>query len=106
MADEGILVKASIRLLPIAEGGRTTPISGSYRPNHNFFEPDNRNMATGFIEIPSGMKVGPGESIELAIQFWKWPDLDGQIYPGREWRIQEGSKLVAIATVLEVISSL
>jgi translation elongation factor EF-Tu-like GTPase len=103
MNDKGILVRANIRLLPIAESGRTAPIRGSYRPNHNFFGPDNRNMTIGFIDLPNGQELHPGESIELPIRFWNWPGLEGQIYPGREWRIQEGVKLVGIGTVLEVL---
>jgi hypothetical protein len=78
-------------------------VAGSYRPNHNFFGPDNRDMTVGFIEVPEGRELYPGESTELPIAFWYWPGLEGQIYPGREWRIQEGARLVAIGTVLEVI---
>ena len=105
MASEGILVSAKIRLLTTAESGRTAPIRGSYRPNHNFFGPDDRNMTIGFVELPEGTELHPGESIELPIMFWKWPGLEGQIYPGREWRIQEGAKLVGLGTVIEVMQT-
>lgn len=37
--NEGITVRANIRLLPTGEGGRALSIKGSYRPNHNFFGP-------------------------------------------------------------------
>ncbi|MGH2959122.1 MAG: hypothetical protein ACRDKE_05920 [Solirubrobacterales bacterium] len=50
-------------------------------------------MAVGFIDLPSGTELHPGESIELTITFWNWPSLEAQIYPGREWRIQEGATL-------------
>jgi len=62
-------------------------------------------MTTGFINLPDGKILNPGESIEIEIQFWKWPGLDGQIYRGRQWRIQEGAKLVGIGTVLDVLLS-
>ncbi len=103
MNDQGIAVRANIRLLPSAESGRTLPIRRSYRPNHNFFDADNRNMAVGVIDLPIGTELHPGESLELTITFWNWPGLEGQIYPGREWRIQEGPKLVGIGTVLEIL---
>jgi len=103
MGNERIFVRANIRLLPPAESGRTTPIRGSYRPNHNFFAPGNRNMTVGFIDLPEGTHLRPGESIDLPIMFWNWPGLTDQIYPGREWRIQEGAKLVGIGTILEVL---
>ncbi len=101
--DDGIFVRANIRLLTAADGGRTTSVRGSYRPNHNFFEPDNRDMTVGFIDLPEGVELRPGESVNLPIRFWNWPGLKDQIYPGREWRIQEGAKLVGIGTIIEVL---
>ena len=103
MSDDAIRVRANIRLLPSTDGGRTAPVRGSYRPNHNFFGPEDRDMTIGFIELPSGVELSPGESIELPVAFWNWPGLEDQIYPGREWRIQEGAKLVGIGTVLEIL---
>ncbi len=106
MEAKGILVRANIRLLPTAEGGRAAPIRGrSYRPNHNFFGPENRNMTVGFINLPEGKELYPGESIDLPITFWNWPGLEGCIYPGRQWPIQEGAKLVGIGTIIEVLSA-
>ena len=105
MDTEGILVLAKIRLLPTAESGRTTPIKGSYRPNHNFFGPDDRTMTVGFIDLPDGKELHPGKSMEVSIKFWKWPGLEDLIYPGREWRIQEGGRLVGFGTILEILQS-
>jgi len=34
-----------------------------------------------------------------------WPGLEGQIYPGREWRIQEGHRLVGKGRIMEVLDS-
>jgi len=101
--DVGIFVRANIRLLTAADGGRTTSVRGSYRPNHNFFEPNNRDMTVGIIDLPEGAELHPGESINLPIMFWNWPGLKDQIYPGREWRIQEGTKLVGIGIIIEVL---
>jgi elongation factor Tu len=98
-------VKAEISLLPTAESGRTSPVFGSYRPNHNFFGPHDREMTIGAIDLPEGVKLHPGQSIELPITFWWWPGLEGQIYPGRKWRIQEGHHLVGIGKVLELLES-
>ena len=103
MNEEGISVRANIRLLPTSEGGRASAIKGSYRPNHNFFGPDDREMTIGFIELPDGTELHPGNSIDLPITFWNWPGLEGQISQGREWRIQEGAKLVGFGTILEVM---
>jgi translation elongation factor EF-Tu-like GTPase len=105
MANDNMTVRANVRLLPTSESGRARPIKGSYRPNHNFFGPDNRNMAIGFIDLPEGKELWPGESIEVTMVLLIWPELEGQIHPGRQWRIQEGEKLVGIGTVIEVFAA-
>jgi translation elongation factor EF-Tu-like GTPase len=63
-----ILINANVQLLPSAESGRTTPIRGSYRPNHNFFGRDDPNMTVGFIDLPDGKALHPGESIDVPIK--------------------------------------
>src|SRR5262245_8780945 len=98
-----IRVRARISLLPTHESGRTVPVRASYRPNHNFGTPDNREMDIGFIEFGQGELLHPGESIEREITFWSRPGLEDVLVPGREWRIQEGPRLVGIGTVLEVL---
>lgn len=102
MSTDLVHVIAEVRLLPTKEGGKTVPIRGSYRPNHNFFDADNAVMTGGFIELPEGVAVNPGETITVPIALWWWPGLAGQIYVGREWRIQEGSHLVGFGRVIEV----
>ena len=103
MPDDIVHVRARIEPPPSDQSGRTQPIRGSYRPNHNFFGPDDRIMAMGFIHLPGGMELHPGESIETVVRFLSWPGLEEQIYPGREWRIQEGAKLVGMGTVIEIV---
>lgn len=98
-------IRACIELLPTSAGGRTRPIVGgaSYRPNHNFFAPDNRDMCMGFIELPPGRDLMPEQSAELEINFWVWPELRTTITRGRTWTIQEGPKIVGSGTVLELL---
>ena len=102
MATEFIHVIAEVRLLPTSKGGKTGPIRGSYRPSHNFFGAKDAVMTAGFIDLPVGLLVHPGETITVPISLWWWPDLDDQIYVGREWRIQEGQHLVGFGRVLQV----
>jgi translation elongation factor EF-Tu-like GTPase len=99
-------IRASVDLLPTSAAGRTQPIVGgvSYRPNHNFFAPDNRDMCMGFIELPTGQDLMPGQSAELEITFWVWPELRAAIKPERKWTIQEGPKIVGYGTVLKVLA--
>ena len=100
-----VRVKARIRLLPTSQSGRTTPLRGSYRPNHNFGAPDNREMDVGFIEFGEGELLNPGEATEREITFWSRPGLTDVITQGREWRIQEGGQLIGIGTILEIVET-
>ena len=74
---------------------------GSYRPNHNFFGPEDRDMCTGFIELAEGEQVAPGDTIQKDITLTIFHPLE--IRQGQDWRIQEGGKLVAVGTVLKVL---
>lgn len=103
MPDDTIKVRATIRLLSRAENGRTKPIRGHYRPNHGFFGSESNVTSIGAISLPEGLELHPGQSIETSIDFWPQAGLAEQIYPGRQWRIQEGRKLVGIGTVIEVL---
>lgn len=103
MTRNTIKVRAEVRLLPTSKGGRTSPVRGSYRPNHNFFDPGSNEMTIGFINLPHGGELRPGNSIDLPIDLWWWPKLEGEVRPGREWRIQEGAQLVGFGRVLEVL---
>ena len=105
MADDQVSVRASIRFLSTEEGGRSSPLlgGGRYWPNHNFLGPDDRDMCMGLIELPEGHPVKPSDTIETKITFWIYPVVKAEIRTGRHWRIQEGNKLVAVGTVLEVL---
>lgn len=105
MENDQVRVEARIYFLPTEQGGRSTPLhgGGSYRPNHNFFGPEDREMCVGFIELEEGKQVLPGDTIETAITLWIFPAIKSAIREGREWRIQEGPKLVATGTILRVL---
>ena len=105
MARDHVRVKARIRFLSTEEGGRSTPLQGggSYRPNHNFFRPDDRDMCMGFIELADGEQVAPGDTIEKDLTLTAFPAVEPEIIEGRDWRIQEGGRLVAVGTILKVL---
>ena len=105
MENDQVRVEARIHFLSTEEGGRSSPLlgGGSYRPNHNFFGPDDRDVCMGFIELAEGERVDPGDTIEKTITLLTFPSVDHEIREGREWRIQEGPKLVATGTILRVL---
>ena len=101
-----IEVTARVSFLATADGGRKTPVYGShpYRPNHVFFDGDNRIMCMGEIKLVHGAMALPGESIETKIKFLVWPELGIEIEPGKTWRIQEGPRLVGLGEILTIDS--
>ena len=76
----------------------------SYRPSHNFFGLDDREMCMGFIQLPEARQVAPRDTIQIGMTLWIYPALKPEIRVGRQWRIQEGLKLVAVGTILEVLA--
>lgn len=62
-------------------------------------------MDVAFIELADGEALHPGEATELELTFWDRPGLDEVLAPGREWRIQEGPRLVGVGTVLEIVAA-
>lgn len=107
MADDQVRVRASIHFLQTEEGGQTSALSGgSYRPNHNFFGPDDREMCMGSIELPEGKPVASGDTIQTDITLLVYPEVKSEITEERQWRIQVGGKLVAVGTILKVLDSL
>lgn len=105
MTDEKVRVRARIRFLSIEEGGRREPLhgGGSYRPNHNLSGPSGQDFCIGQIDLPEGMLVAPGDTIEAEITFFIYPKVKPLFKGLRQWRIQEGARLVAVGTLLEVL---
>jgi translation elongation factor EF-Tu-like GTPase len=98
-----VLVLSRVHFLSSDEGGRVGPVTTKYRPNHNFGSEDNRVFYIGELQIQDGSRIQPGESTEVAVVFLNVGDIKNLLTVGRRWRIQEGSKLVAVAEVLSII---
>lgn len=101
-------VTAFMELLPWSkEEGRRTPIdcsAGYYRPDHQFSWVQEDWMFIGQITFPKYLqKLEPGDSAEVTIAFISYPELDEKLRPGLTWRIKEGNRTVAKATLLRII---
>ena len=107
MEAKEITVRAQINLLRANQGGRARPLVGgsSYRPNHNFWGRDveTKGFAVGIINLPTGYDPLPGETFEVDVIFLPWKELTPELYPGREWSIQEVAKLVGYGRILKVL---
>lgn len=89
-----------MELLPTAMGGRSGPTFGSYRPDHNFGDENNRSLFSGFFEIPADEKFYPGDARELVVTFREGALVAKRLSLGARWRIQEGLRLVGYGTAL------
>ena len=105
MTPSFVRVEARIRFLSTEEGGRQSPLHGAgpYRPNHNFFGPDDRDMCIGSIELAEGEQVKPGDTILKVVSFLATQVVISEVREGREWRLQEGARLVAIGSILRLL---
>ncbi len=96
-----IVARAVLRLLRAEAGGRRSAVRSGYRPNHNFGGPDDREFCIGQIDFEPDDPIALGDSREVLVRFISGPGLQDRLLVGRRWRIQEGSRLVGEATVLE-----
>lgn len=103
LLDDGVPIDviADVSFLSTSEGGRTRAVRAGYRPNHNFGAASDSVTYIGQIEFAPGDEVEPGEARRVHIRFLSGPGLDELLAVGREWRIQEGAKLVARAKVVK-----
>lgn len=97
-----IVVRANLTPLPTEEGGRRSGVRSGYRPNHNVGGPDDREFYVGQVDFSSDDLIGLGDLREVLVRFISGPGLQEKLQVRRSWRIQEGSRLVGEATVLEV----
>jgi translation elongation factor EF-Tu-like GTPase len=102
-ASESIVVEATICLLATELGGRQSPITKGFRPNHNFGDAENKNMFIGQLELNDGDWLYPGETRDLLISFMRSGNLAEKLSIGAKWRLQEGGHLIGTAQVKRVL---
>ena len=101
---ETIRVKARVMFLSVNEGGRALLPCGIYRPNHNFGTLDNGEFYIGQMVMPTNNSLSQCQSYDADIVFIHDDSLNKLLTVGRQWFIQEGSRLVAKAELLAVLT--
>jgi translation elongation factor EF-Tu-like GTPase len=96
-------VLARVSVIKTEDGGRKGPFMSGYRPNHNFGDAENRSFYVGQITVIGNDWVYPGETRDIWVEFLYGRNLENYLVVGKEWRIQEGGKLVAMGQIIEVI---
>ena len=104
ISSEALYVEASFHLLPTDDGGRKTPVTGNFRPNHNFGNRKNTDFYIGEIKFAEDDWMFPGETRNVRVRFLNVQGLEELLEVGRKWRIQECMHLVGEATVTNILS--
>lgn len=105
VSDYPLLVEAEFTLYRTEDGGRSTPFTKNFRPNHNFDWPENGRFFIGQVEMKEDEWMFPGETKTLNITFLDAVGLRELLIEGCIWKIQEGSRVVGEAKVKYVVSA-
>lgn len=95
-------IEADISYDRTEDGGREIPALSGYRPTHDFGMGGMLNDAAHeYVDCES---VLPGQTARARMWFLV-PDYQiGRLYPGMEFTVQEGSRVVGRGCVTEVIN--
>jgi len=92
-------IEAQITFLSSDQGGRKTPATTGYRPQFSYDGQDWDAIQT----YPNRKWVYPGETVTAYIAFLSPEHHRGNLYPGREFQVREGSRIVATGIVTKVL---
>ena len=92
-------IEAKVTFLSSDLGGRKTPAMTGYRPQFSYdgFDWD------GIQSYPDRECVYPGETVMAYIAFLNPEHHRGKLYPGKEFQVREGSRVVATGIVTRVL---
>ncbi|MBI3775170.1 MAG: hypothetical protein HY273_06400 [Gammaproteobacteria bacterium] len=95
-------IEAEIFFLSTEEGGRHVPVKSGYRPDHNF----GAGMLNAAVhEYISCEFVAPGQTARANIGFANPGFKNGRFYPGFEFKIQEGGRLVGRGVITKIFNA-
>lgn len=94
---------AKIDFLPTELGGRILPAHSGYRPNHDFGLEGTLNDAAH--EYIGQDTASPGESVFAKLWLLVSELQSGRLYPGFQFTVQEGSRIVGKGVVHEVLNA-
>lgn len=106
MSQDVIYVIAKLKLFKTENGGRQTPISTGYRPNHVFEYKENSSdfVATYIGQVNFDQdKIHPGETAEVEVMFLDAYNINELLIEDRIWWIHEGARKIGKAKITKVI---
>jgi translation elongation factor EF-Tu-like GTPase len=97
-------IEAELSFLSTEEGGRATPCrSDIYRPTYDFGIEGSHSGAV--CEFDGKKWAAPGETVGVRLWFLFPAFQAGRLYPGLEFTVHEGAKVVAKGRVSQVLNN-
>jgi translation elongation factor EF-Tu-like GTPase len=93
-------IKAEIRTIATELGGRKSPFSSGLRPE--FYYDNQMSIAAFYIDSDIEW-VYPGQTVVGYFEFLSPSYHFGKLYPGKEFTLYEGSRILAEGKVLEIL---
>jgi translation elongation factor EF-Tu-like GTPase len=93
-------IKAEIRTIATELGGRKHPLCSGMRPEFNY---DNERSCCLFSTDSDIEWVYPGQTVVRYFSFLSLSYHFGKLYPGKEFTISEGSRILGEGKVLEIL---
>ena len=94
---------AELKYRTTEEGGRRTPANSGYRPHVKF--PFSKMMTSGQQTFIGQDSVKPGETVKAEIMILTPEFFENKLEIGMEFEVGEGSHVVAIGKLIEIINS-
>ena len=94
---------AEIKYLSTDEGGRSTPIKSGYRPHIKF--PFSKMMTSAQQKFINQDIVNPGETVNAEIMILSPNFFKHMLKVGMEFKVGEGSKIVANGKLIKILNS-
>lgn len=93
-------IEAEIRFLTTEEGGRQGYVASGYGSQFYYDGEDHG----AFHEYPDVDRVFPGETARVHLTFLHPEYHIGRVYPGKEFQIRDGIRVVASGRVTKILS--
>ena len=98
-------IKAEITLIPTQEGGRRMQTCSGWRPQFHYHEQEEyEDWDTVFLTDHTVEWVYPGQTVAAYLSFPSPQHHVGKLYPGKEFLLREGRRVVAKGRVLEILA--
>jgi translation elongation factor EF-Tu-like GTPase len=92
-------IEAEITFLTTEEGGRKTPAYSGYRPQF-YYDGHDWDAVQNYVNVK---EVYPGQTVITQLSFASPECHFGKLYPGKEFLIREGQKIVGRGKITKIL---